>query len=258
VPAPEVHVFDDASTVADEAAEFLVWLIQQHGVHRGPFTLALAGGTTPIALYERLATTHAASASWDRIEWYFGDERCVPPGHPDSNYRMAHNALFVPLKVPTSQIFPMYDGTANVEAAAQAYEAILRRRLPAEATGWPRFDAILLGLGDDGHTASLFPHSPALEERSRSVVATESPRGVRHRLTITLPVINHAHTVLFLVTGRQKAEVVARVLEDRAIDPHDCPAKFVTAPDGRLVWYVDGQAASRLSASRQQVVFDEE
>lgn len=258
MPGPEVRVFEQPSDLATEAAEFLVWLSQQRLTHRSSFHVALSGGSTPTALYQRLATNYAMHVNWPQVEWYFGDERCVPADHPDSNYRMAHQALLGPLRVPADRIFPMDGGNPNPYKAAEQYEEIIRRRVPADASGWPRFDLILLGLGDDGHTASLFPGSPALKVHDRAVVATEASRGVRRRLTLTVPVLNHARTVLFLVTGAEKAAAVFHVLEDPRADPLDYPAKFVAPREGRLLWYLDRSAAGRLSGTRQQLVFDEE
>ncbi len=202
---------------------------------RGTCALALAGGSTPTPVYERLATLSTVDPDvWERTEVFFGDERCVPPDDPRSNYWMAHQALLSRVPVPPSQVHRMQGEAPDRDAAARAYA----HQLP------PRLDVLVLGMGIDGHTASLFPHAPALDERSRAVVPADAPAPPVHRLTITPPVIARARFVLVLVAGALKAPTLAQVLEGPT-DVHAFPVQFARAG----LWVVDRAAASRMRAS---------
>ena len=257
--APEIRIFQDPGEVAREAADFLVWLSGQARERSGPLRVALSGGSTPEALYKLLAASDlAAQVKWQAVEFYFGDERCVPPDHAESNFRLADLTLFKPLHIDRDSIFRMEGELQDPNQAARNYEALLRRRFGGQAAGWPRFDLLLLGMGDDGHTASLFPGTPALDERERLVVANHAPRGVRDRITFTAPLINAAKIVLFLVCGAGKASAVKSVLEDEGQDPHRFPSRLIRPSQGRLIWFLDGGAASELTLARQQVVSHEE
>ena len=200
---------------------------------RGRCTIALSGGTTPQRLYQLLASEHRLDAPWQQAEWFWGDERCVPPDHPDSNYRAAFAALLGPLRVPSDMIHRMACDGAPADAAAR-YDAVLRDRL----TGG-RFDLVFLGVGADGHTASLFPGSPALDEQDRWALAvTGGPElAVRERITLTYPVLDRARTVFMLAAGAAKRPVIQRMLAGERADP-----AARVRPDGELVWFVD-QAA---------------
>ena len=253
----EVRIYDSDQEVAAEAAEFFVWLGEQASKERGRFRLALSGGSTPRQLYGALASQYARRLSWSQAEFYFSDERCVPPDHAESNFRMANETLLRPLAISTNQVFRIR-GEDKPDQAAAAYESLIRERFSGKPEEWPTFDLILLGLGDDGHTASLFPGSPWVREAKRLVVASQSPRGIRDRVTVTPPLINHARTVVFLVAGVEKAAAVRTVLEEERIDPLECPAKMIQPLDGRLVWFLDRTAAAQLSATKQQIEFDEE
>jgi len=191
------------------------------------------------------------------VSVFFGDERCVPPAHPDSNFRMANEALIAPLGLPLERVFRMR-GEEEPERAARDYEEALRKEFNAAPPAWPRFDLILLGLGEDGHTASLFPGMPALGERQRLVVPTQAPQGIARRLTFTAPLINHAHTVVFLVSGGGKAPAVRAVLEDRAADSTRFPARLIRPEQGRLIWFLDRAAAAELTIEKQRLVSHEE
>lgn len=263
--SPEIRVLDHDQEVAAEAADLFVWLGEQairtraNEAEAGRFRVALSGGSTPRLLYQTLAgSPYAKRLDWERVEFYFGDERCVPPDHPDSNFRLAEETLFRQLNIPTERIFRMQGEAEEPERAARDYEALLRKQFSAPAPQWPRFDLILLGLGDDGHIASLFPQSPALEEKTRAVVATWAPQGVRERLTVTLPVINQAQTIVFVVTGARKAAAVRTVLEDQNAIPARYPAKLVQPVGGRLIWFLDRHAAAELRVTKQQVPPEEE
>ena len=216
-------VYPDADHLARAAAEGFV---------------ALAGGSTPRAAYALLA---AEEVDWSRVHVFWGDERCVPPDHPDSNYRLAREALLDHVSLPAGNVHRMR-GEMEPEAAAQAYAAELRAFF---GTQWPSFDLVLLGMGNDGHIASLFPGSAALRETARPVVAVTAEYQDRpaHRVTLTLPAINAARQVLFLVTGAAKAETLWAVLEGPA---ERFPAQLIRPTSGQLTWLVDTAAASRL------------
>ncbi len=243
---PEVRVVADAAALARSgAAEVLDGLAAADREGR-PFRIALSGGRTPRGVYEALAAGGDGAIPWRRAEIFFGDERHVPPDHPDSNYRMAREALLSRVPVPESQVHRVPSELPDAEQAAAEYERTIRGafRLPSP-DALPRFDLVLLGLGADGHTASLFPGSPALEERRRLVAApyVESMRTCR--ITLTLPVLNAAARVLFLVSGADKAATLRAVLDDRDPSPR-LPAQLVKPTDGSLAWLVDHEAAARL------------
>ena len=245
--------------MAREAAELFVWLAGQARAEPTPFRVALSGGSTPRTMYARLVEPSLArQVKWQEVEFYFGDERCVPPDHPESNYCSANVSLFQPLKIDPKNIHRMVGEAPDPDQAARDYEAVLRRQFGAAAPVWPRFDFILLGMGEDGHTASLFPGTPALDERERLVVANHSPRGIRDRITFTAPLINAARVVLFLVCGENKAPAARAVLEGGGQDPRRYPAQLIRPTQGRLLWFLDQAAASELAVARQQVVSNEE
>ncbi len=207
----------------------------------GAATLVLSGGSTPRALYRLLATPERrARVPWDRVEFLFGDERCVRPIDVDSNYRMAHEALLGALAPDPGSVHRIRGELPPGEAAAD-YEARLRARF-GEA-GPPRFDLVLLGLGGDGHTASLFPGDAALDETARLAVAARAPVEPRDRVTLTFPVLNAARRVLFLVAGADKAPAVARVASGDAT----APAARVAPAAGRCTWLLDRAAAAGIA-----------
>ncbi len=236
-----------------KAADFFLRAGEQAIAERDRFFVALSGGSTPSALYSILASPeYARRLDWSKVHFLFGDERGVPPSHPDSNFAMANRVLFTPLRIPSTQIHRMR-GEYQPEIAAAQYEDTLRR-LTATAPGqWPRLDLVLLGMGDDGHTASLFPGTASLDERTRWVVPSLAPQGTQSRLTLTLGVINHASVILFLVTGLNKAPVIRSVIERQPTDPVLYPAGLVQPERGRLLWYLDRAAASELSVSVQDL-----
>lgn len=240
----EVVIFDDKEALSRDAAHRFVFLANQKTRAGDLFNVALAGGSTPEMLYGLLATLpFRDDIDWTKVHLFFGDERAVPPDHTDSNYRMADAALFAPLGLPAANIHPMPAELPDLDASARAYEAELRTHFGLSAADEaPRFDLILLGMGPDGHTASLFPHKPALQEKTRLVVATEP--GLKPfvpRLTLTYPVLNQAENVLFLVAGADKAATLHRVLNGPA-DPQALPAQAVNPTEGSLVWLVDRAA----------------
>ncbi|MCW5786954.1 MAG: 6-phosphogluconolactonase [Nitrospira sp.] len=248
-PAPELHTFADTQELVQAAADLLVQLGQRAIAERNRFLVALSGGSTPKTLYATLTSpTLARRLDWTKVHFFFGDERCVPPEHPESNFGLAQAMLFAPLHIPPSSIHRI-QGEDLPEAAAISYETLLRRLTAKPEEPWPVFDLVLLGMGDDGHTASLFPGTPAVSESTRWVVPSSAPQGARSRITITLGVINHASVILFLVTGHKKATVVQRILEKSADDPSPYPAALVRPERGRLLWYLDCAAASKLTTT---------
>jgi len=247
--APAIHTFTDAQELTRAAAGLFLEVGKQAIAERNRFLVALSGGSTPKALYSILANDkYAQQLDWSKVHFLFGDERSVPPTHADSNFAMANAILFSPLHIPSAQIHRMR-GEDPPETAAAQYETTLRHLTAAVPGQWPRLDLVLLGMGDDGHTASLFPGTASLTEQTRWVVPSTSPQGTRARVTLTLGVINHASVVLFLVAGRNKAAVVRRVLEQRPGDPGPYPAALIRPETGRLLWYLDRAAASELTAT---------
>ncbi|GAB4400055.1 MAG: 6-phosphogluconolactonase [Anaerolineales bacterium] len=224
-----------AMRVADAIAHAAAMAVRE----RGRFTLALAGGRTPLAAYAHLAA--APDMPWSRTHLFWSDERCVPPDHPDSNFGAAAGVLLSRVPIPPDHVHRIR-GEAAPDDEARRYEGVLRETVGGDP---PRLDVILLGLGEDGHTASLFPGGAALDERVRLVVAVDPPPGVAHRrITFTLPLILAGRGVVFLTTGAAKAEAVARVLiaHDEAL-----PATRVLAAQGRVVWVLDEDAARDLN-----------
>ena len=241
----------DAGAVAHAAAEEIADAAARAMRVRGRFTIALAGGATPRRTYEFLADPGAPFRErlrWDRVHVFFGDERHVPPDHPDSNYRMAREALLD--RVAVASVHRIHGEEPEATAAADAYEAELRRFFGVPAGDPPpRLDLVLLGVGPDGHTASLFPGSAALDERRRWVVAPYVEALRAHRITLTLPVLERGREVLFLASGAEKADAVAQVFAPAA-GAAPPPAGRVRPERGALVWLVDRAAASRIPPGR--------
>jgi len=237
----EVVALPSREAVTAASADALVTAAAQAIAARGRFLLVLSGGSTPKALFELLATPpYAGRIDWTRTHVFWGDERCVPPDDRSSNYRMAREALLDKVPISPEAIHRMR-GEDPPEQAAAAYEADLRALFGG---GAPRFDVVLLGMGDNGHTASLFPHLTAVRETSRWVVAEYVGEVKMWRITMTPPLLNAAARVLFLVVGADKAAMLKRVLEGpRDIDA--LPAQVI-APAGALTWLVDQSAASML------------
>lgn len=240
-----VRVFKDEDGVARAAADIFVNLAPQPHESRRPFRVALAGGTTLNTLYARLASVECRNrVAWDQVVFFFGDERAVPPDHPDSNYRAAHDALFRPLDISDKNVYRMKAEASNLEAAASDYERELQSVFEGERV--PHFDLIFLGMGPDGHTASLFPCSPALAECRRLVVpVTDAPKPPPRRLTLTIPVFNAARLVLFMARGADKTRALREVLTGTA-SPDQYPAKYVRPGPERLAWLVDEAAGGTL------------
>ncbi len=236
-----VEVLPTPADLFRSAAEEFVRLGRAAIAESGRFTVALSGGSTPRNLYSLLAKNHA-DYSWSKTFLFFGDERHVPPDHPDSNYRMVNEALLSRVPIPAANISRVRAEMPDAPAAALDYEERLRSFFKLGPGEFPRFDLILLGLGLDGHTASLFPDSEGLKEQSRLVIANWVEKFKTHRITFTFPVLNHAKDVMFLVSGTDKADMVRQVLEGMNAPPF--PAQQVQ-PEGRLVWMLDEAAAAK-------------
>jgi 6-phosphogluconolactonase len=239
----DLRIYPTPETLSRAAAEAFAQLANKSVAERGRFTVALAGGNTPRAIYKLLATDYREQIEWARVHFFWGDERYVPSNDPDSNYRMARESLFDHVPILAENVYRMPTDFIQPEIAAQNYEKKLRNFWP---DSWPRFDLAQLGLGPDGHMLSLFPNSPLLQEENRLVVVvTDSPKPPPTRLTLTLPVINHAVQIHFFVTGAEKAEALRSTLQG----PRDCqkfPAQAVQPANGQVIWWVDEKAASLL------------
>ena len=258
-----VRVLADAARLAEAAAECFLGAADQAIRAHGRFAVALSGGRTPPDSYRRLASSVLVErVDWRQVHVFFSDERCVPPDHPDSNYRMVRESLLEQIAIPAANVHRIL-GEIRPEAAAEEYESQLRvffapRRMSRTQSGEhqvPRFDLILLGMGEDGHTASLFPGAAGLQERSRWVVPQYVEKLNSWRVTLTLPVINTAAQVVFAVSGKSKAERVREVIGGAAADSL-LPAQMVKPVSGELLWLVDADAASLLpqrDASRGKV-----
>jgi 6-phosphogluconolactonase len=243
----DVRIHPDGDAVSREVARAIFQRIHETLATANRFSLSLAGGQTPRALYRVLATEYRDTIPWSRLHLFWGDERYVPRDDPRSNYRLVGESLLDPVPIPKENVYPMPTDLPEPEEAAAAYEQTLREWFPSS---WPRFDLVLLGMGPDGHTASLFPRSPALAEQVRWVAAVRAPVEPAVRLTLTLPVFNHAALVFFLVTGTEKADALRRVLAGPS-EPIAYPASAVRPGEGRLVWWVDERAAQHVKRNRR-------
>lgn len=239
---PGVTVCKDSEAVARLAARYFVEWAWQAIAKDTRFCVALSGGKTPAILFKMLATQDfRTQVDWPRVHIFWGDERSVPPESPESNYGLARRELLVRVPVPGGNVHRMEAERPNIGKSAQDYEDLLRQYLPTDSRGFPRFDLVLLGLGADGHTASLFPGQRGMRDTSRWVSTPMVPKLGSRRMTLTLPVLNAAHRALFLVTGEDKAEPLYAMLAGMANPP--LPAQLVTLPDGQRTILCDEPAA---------------
>jgi 6-phosphogluconolactonase len=230
---PEFRSCADAASLAQAVAAEFVAVAGLAIASRGVCRVALSGGSTPRG-YHRLLSGDARFrelVEWERIEFYWGDERCVPPEHADCNYRMAYETLLSPLSIADRRIFRIR-GELSAEEGAAEYEKLLQQSFGGAP---PRFDLLLLGMGADGHTASLFPGTPGLEETQRSVTAVRPATAPHERITLTFPVLNAARCVIFAVSGQDKAPIVRAIRENQTEAAAKYPAARVR-PEGRLLW----------------------
>lgn len=235
-------VVDDAAALYRAAAERFRRCARAAVAERGRFSVTLSGGNTPRGVYSLLAQDSSA-LPWEKIFIFFGDERHVPPDDPESNYRMASESLLTKVPIPAANVYRVPAELA-ADAAADQYERQLREFFHLQGSAWPRFDLILLGIGEDGHTASLFPGSAGLKEQSRLVIANWVEKFKTYRITFTYPVLNHTAEVLFLVSGEGKAQILRELLSPSATEKY--PAQAVQPEDGKLVWLADRDAAGLL------------
>jgi len=241
-----VAIYPGADTLSHEAARYVVRVANESIVTHGRFTFALAGGSTPKKLYGLLASEpYRDQINWALVEIFWSDERCVPPASEDSNYHLAEEVLLSKVPIPANQIHRMPADTADQDAAALAYTEEIQRVFGTN--GIPRFDLLQLGMGPEGHTASLFPHQAALKELRRLVMPVSVPKPPPERLTFTPPLLNAAVHVLFLVTGQDKADAVQAILEGEN-NPDEYPAQLIWPPEGEVTWMLDTAAASKLRA----------
>jgi 6-phosphogluconolactonase len=250
---PRVRVLPDVRAVQRAAAEEFTARTEAAVRARGVVLLALSGGSTPRALHALLvdpAEPFRARVPWGRLHVFWGDERPVPPEHPDSNFRMAEDTLLRHVPIPAAQIHRIAGEDPHPAEAAERYARELREVFAAHGrleAGCPRFDLVLLGMGVDGHTGSLFPGTGVLHEATRLVVAPWVAKLGSHRITLTPPVLNAADAAVFLVTGSEKAETLRAVLEGPR-QPDVYPSQVIRPRGGALIWFVDRAAAARLTA----------
>ena len=244
---PDIRVFPDLLSLSRAAAAEFVELAQQAVQARGLFTVALSGGFTPETLYSLLADDPQlySAVAWEKVHFFFSDERHVPPDHPDSNYGMVHRSLLSKIPAPPGNAHRMVTELSDAGLVADQCEQVLREFFRLRPGEFPGFDLVLLGLGGEGHTASLFPGSEALHETKRLAVATWVKTLEAWRITLTLPVLNNASEVAFLVSGTEKAEALRNVLEG-SFDPDLWPAQAVQPISGQPVFFVDQDAAKLL------------
>lgn len=249
--SPQVYVVESSQALAADAAELFVRMARDGVSHGPPFRVALSGGSTPRLLYGLLASdTFRQEIEWENIQFFFGDERWVPPTHRDSNFKMANDELFKKVEVSRDNIFPIPTESLSPDDAAAQYEQSIRRAFKVPEGSVPAFDLIFLGMGDDGHTASLFPHSDVLNERDKLVAAPYVEKLATHRITLTPPVLKAGREVLVLVAGEGKAATLVHVLEGEE-NIEEYPTQLLRRAQGKVTWLLDRPAASQLKGQYQ-------
>ncbi len=243
----EVRILADANSIAQTAAAEFLEAVGESVREKGSFRIALAGGATPKALYGLLASNPLLQAKvpWSKIQFFFGDERNVPPDHAESNFRMAQEAMFAKAPIDPKQVHRIKAEKGNAMEAAVQYEDDLRASFGLTSDQLPRFDLVLLGMGPEGHTASLFPGTKALKEERRLVVSNWVGKLYTDRITLAPPVLNNATRVIFMVHGEEKAPALKAVLEG-PYEPEQLPAQLIRPKLGKVLWLVDPSAASML------------
>ena len=244
LPNSQVVFTENYEALCEEVVQRMLKHVQARVKERGFFTLSLAGGTTPKGVYTLMSSgQYRNEFPWEKIHFFWGDERWVAPEDTQSNYHTVVETLLTRVDIPLENIHPIRTRGLKPEKAAENYEEELRAFFHTKPNEAPHFDLILLGLGQDGHTASLFPGSPALHEKSRLTTAVTHPGTGQTRISMTLAVINSADHIFFLVSGREKAEVLYRTLNDQGKNP-DLPAQRVKPQRGMLSWFADNGASS--------------
>jgi 6-phosphogluconolactonase len=239
---PDLRIFPNSEELSRAAAEAFVLFANNTITKHDRFAVALAGGNTPQAIYQLLATEYREQIPWPKVHLFWGDERYVPMNDPNSNYRMVREALLDHISITAKNVHRMPTEFIQPDEAARRYEQTLRDFFGNSS---PRFDLIMLGLGKDAHCASLFPGSSVLQERERFVAVAESPQPPKARLTLTFPVINQAAKVYFFVVGEDKAPALQSTLAG-PLDLQKFPAQAVQPAGGQVIWWVDEKAASLL------------
>lgn len=244
----EIRILPDGPAIARRAAQEFVQAAAVALREKGSFDVALAGGSTPKALYSLLVTdaTLRSQVPWDKIHVFFGDERQVGPGHPDSNFRMATEAMISKVTLNKEQVTRIKGEYPNAEEAALEYEQALQSYFKLKAGEYPRFDLLLAGMGNEGHTLSLFPGTKALHADGRIAVRNWVGKLYADRITLTAPAAGNAARILFMVTGADKACALKAVLEG-PYEPEQLPAQLLQPQSGKLLWLVDTAAGSMLS-----------
>ncbi|NLJ00996.1 MAG: 6-phosphogluconolactonase [Bacteroidales bacterium] len=239
----DIRVFDNMD---DLTQSFTDWLAERL-TEKEYLTISLSGGSTPKRLFDHWASLPQGEIDWTKIKFFWGDERCVPPENEESNYKMTKDHLFNFVSVPEKNIFRI-QGENEVEAEAERYATVLEQELESK-NGTPVFDIMMLGMGDDGHTASIFPHEIALWESNRNCVAATHPESGQKRVSVTGKVINAARHVVFLVTGENKAEKIGEIVRQPNKAEKKYPAALVQPDSGNLTWFMDNKAAKLLKSS---------
>jgi len=243
----KIRILADTEAISRAAAEAIIKDISDCLQAQDTYSIALSGGSTPRRLYELLANDAKLQVQipWDRVHFFWGDERHVPPNHPDSNYRMADTALLSKVPIPSTNIHRIKAEDSDADKAAADYEQEIRRFFKIDTGQMPRFNCVLLGMGPDGHTASLFPGTSAFEETKRLAVANWIEKFQSYRITLTGPLFNNADRILFLVGGMEKADTLKAVLEDDSKTTR-FPVQLIQPTHGEVTWFLDQPAASRL------------
>ncbi len=242
-----IKVFDDLEAISRFAAEKFIDIGNRAIKNSGRFSIALAGGSTPKPLYELLATAEYESRiDWEKAYFFLGDERDVSPMSEKSNYRMINETMLANLPIPKTNIFRWHTEIINALEVAESYQRTLIKFFELSDGEFPRFDLILLGMGDDGHTASIFPHSAAITESRKLAVANYVEKLDTNRLTLTFPVINNAANVMFLVGGKSKSSALKQVLKG-TVNPEKFPSQNVEVSNGNLLWLFDKNSAAELT-----------
>jgi len=239
----ELKIFQTSYELAESFAEEMISMIGVSAEKGKPFTVALSGGSTPELLFSLLGDQYAKAVSWKNVHLFWGDERCVPPDNAESNFGMTKRKLIDKIEIPASNIHRINGEEDPANEAVRYSDEILA--ITQKHSGLPFFDLVILGLGDDGHTASIFPGNMDLLNSEKICDVAAHPVSNQRRITITGRIINNSSRVVFLVTGKKKAEVVENIINNRA-EALKFPAHYIVAPDGMLTWYVDKEAASLL------------
>ena len=244
-----IAIYSDTETLSQEAAQYIVRVAQESIAARRRFTIALSGGSTPKKLYGLLAEEpYRSQIDWTHVDIFWSDERCVPPDDAESNFLMAQQVLLSKISIPSNQIHRMPADQTDRDAASYAYTLEMQQTIGSESV--PSFDLIQLGMGPEGHTASLFPHQPSLHEQQRLVMPVVVSKPPPPRLTFTPRLLNAASHVLFLVTGAEKQDAVKAVLEGE-YQPDEYPAQIVQPTKGEVTWMLDTAAAGKLQRKSQ-------